>query len=402
MTRANRFTWAAWIGFVVLVVAVKFDVAPSAGNVFNIYREAAIRWSQGLDLYPADLYFNYLPSAAVLFLPWTWLPFEIGGALWRAINLLVFALGLARVCDVLETRHGNQVVYFPIATLFAITMAWSAARYGQMTLAMAGLMMLAVASLQRGDNWRAALFLAVAIGLKPPAIVLALVVIAVFPGVRVPALFFSLAIVTLPFLFQSADYVFEQYRAVPEMLLARATRIWPYPHVFGLLDSIGISTIAGQRTIVRVTTGLLVLGACWRVRRSNLPPGVSYYLYALPAAYILLLGEGTEHNTYAMMAPIMGLAMALALHERRKGTVITLAAMWLITVLSHTLMRSLPNVPLMAMLKPLVCVGLMAVLIAAGIRRLRQAQNFPQKVPRSRLGFQVKLRDVLTNNTDTQ
>src|SRR5262249_43572640 len=94
--------WAVWACFALLVVVSRLDSVYSLGNVFAVYREAGLRWADGRDLYPADLYFNYFPPAAVLFAAWSWLPFQLGGALWRIVNIAVFAFGFWRL------GHGSE------------------------------------------------------------------------------------------------------------------------------------------------------------------------------------------------------------------------------------------------------------------------------------------------------
>lgn len=379
MSKSTRNTWIGWIAFTLVVVIVKFNVAPSDGNVFNIYREAAIRWSQGLDLYPPELYFNYFPSAAVFFLPWTWLPFDVGGAIWRAANLVVFAYGLFQFCQTLDMPRGegHRDKYFAFATFFTITLSWSAARHGQMTLAMAGLMLLSLAHMQKEEYWRAALFIAASVALKPPAIVLLLILLAICPGMRIPIVLFSLLFGLAPFLFQTMDYVLDQYAQIPGMLQARAAKTWPYPHLFGLLNSLGLGLEPTQRLVIRAVTSLATLGACWRFFRAKTFPGASFYIYALAATYILLFGEGTEHNTYALMGPIAGLALATAFLRQDRKMTVALAAIWLLALTSNAFMKAMPDIAFMGMFKPLAC-SLLILVVLFGISRFdREAQRLP-------------------------
>jgi len=106
--------WVAWAAFTLLVVVMKFDTAPTYDNVFNIYREAAFRWRNGQDLYSAGSLFVYFPPAALFLTPWTWMPFDVGGAVWRTLNLVVFALGVWRISGASGTPALRS--FFPIAS----------------------------------------------------------------------------------------------------------------------------------------------------------------------------------------------------------------------------------------------------------------------------------------------
>ena len=211
--------WVVWACFALLVVIVELDSVHSFGNVFAIYREAGLRWRDGRDLYPAEYAFNYFPPSAVFLTGWSWLPFQVGGALWRVANLALFAFGLWKVSQTCGRPLSST--HFLIATVVTVLLSGSAARYGQMTLAMSGLMMASVAYAEGDALWRAAVCAALAVALKPFAVVLVLLLVAIYP--RLPwrmaaalAVFFL-----LPFLFQEY-HVYERYGMLLFLLMAAA------------------------------------------------------------------------------------------------------------------------------------------------------------------------------------
>jgi len=362
----DHWAWLLWAAFVALVVIVKFDVAPSPGNVFNIYRETGFRWREGLDLYPAELYFNYFPSAALFFVPWTWLPFDVGGAIWRAVNIGVFALGLWHFTSVTElSRFGSRArSAFLIASLFTIVLCWTAARYGQITLMMAGMMMMAVADIQRGAFWRAAIVASVAVALKPHAVVLLLALIVVYPRLRWRALIVCAVLALVPFLFQEPRYVLSQYVFIPEMLQTRSGRTDRlFAHIFDFLGSIGLETSSLQQVFVRMISAIFVLFLCWRTARRKPSPGVAFYFYTFTSCYILLLGAGIEPNTYAMMGPIIGLLAACTWTVGRKSYFVAICVMTAVTLLGHTLSKAFPAQTFMGMTKPVVCLLLFVLVL---------------------------------------
>ena len=354
--RADGRAWTVWAAFTVFVLLVKLDATPSLANVFDVYREAAARWRGGQNLYPAHFRFNYFPTSAVFFLPWTSLSFALGGAIWRALNVLVFALGVWRVCALWQ----KSTARFLATTIVAILLSDSAARYGQMTLAMAGLMMLAVAEVERGAAWRAAIFCALAVAMKPLAIVLLLTMAVIDWRISWRIAVACAGVFLIPFLAQHPDYVLRQYAAVPGMLAARADQPYVWQHLFALLGSLGWATTDIEQTLVRGVVALFVLILCRRVLQRRPEIGVALYLYALTACYILLFGSATERNTYAMMGPIIGLLATHAWCAKDRLLFGAMSTLTLVALLSHTFARAYPNTAL-AMLKPAVCLVLFAI-----------------------------------------
>jgi hypothetical protein len=369
--------WLVWACFAILMVLSRLDSVYSIDNVFATYREAGIRWRDGRDLYPAQLHFNYFPASAVLFAAWSWLPFQLGGALWRIANIAAFAFGLWKLghCGERDTSSSTR---FLIATIITVLLSVSASRHGQMTLAMAGFMMAAVAWVEAGKLWRAALCAALAVALKPLAVVLLLLLVAVYPRLHWRMAVAVIGFFLLPFLFQHTDYVWGQYAAVPDMLVARSRPHYEWQqHIFGLLDKVGWTATAAQETIARGASALLVLFLCWRVRRGAPAIGVALAIYALAACYILLFGGGTERNTYGMLAPAIGLVAAAAWtagDRRRLGVVSTVI---LIMLLSNTLQHAYPDTVL-AMAKPIACLLFLAWLVWTTLRAPHAAAPVPR------------------------
>ncbi len=368
-----RGAWIVWACFALLVVVARLDSVYSLENVFAIYREAGLRWLQGQDLYPAQFRFNYFPPSAVLLAGWSWLPFGLGGALWRIANIAVFAFGLWTLSHHTDPTPSSR--RFLIATVVTVVLSASAARYGQMTLAMAGLMMAAVVYAEAGALRRAAVCIALAVALKPLAVVLLLLLVVIYPrllwrtGVALAVLFL------LPFLFQHADYVWRQYAAVPDMLATRAQPNYDWQqNIFGLLDKLSWTATDGGQAVASGAIAVLVLLLCWRVRRHAPAIGVALSVYALASCYILLFGSGTERNTYAMLAPVIGLVAAAAWDARDRRLLGLISAVILIMLLSYTLQHAYPHTVL-AMAKPIACLVLLGWLVLTALRAPRAANK---------------------------
>ena len=257
--------WVLWACFAALVLVLSIDRADTLENVFSVYRDAGVRWLRGEDLYPAQYRFNYFPPSAVFFAVFSGMPYGIEGALWRIANIAVFAAGLWRL-----GAHGDETAtarHFMIATVVTVILSASAARYGQLTLAMSGLMMATATDLEEGHLWRAAIFAALAVAMKPLAVVLALLLFAVYPRARWRVALALLVFFVLPFLFQHPDYVLRQYAAVPGMLEARALQRYEWQHLFGLLEKLGWTVTSVEQTILTGTAAVFVLFLCWRMRK---------------------------------------------------------------------------------------------------------------------------------------
>jgi len=365
--------WVVWTCFALLVLLAKLDTAASIENVFTVYREAGLRWEHGQDLYPAEFRFNYFPPSAVFFAAWSWLPFGLAGAIWRIANIAVFALGLWRISGCGE-RPMPPARFF-IATVVTVLLSASAARYGQLTLAMSGLMMAAVADIESGTLWRAALFAALAVALKPLALVLALLLVVIYPRLLWRTALALAVFFLLPFLFQHTDYVLRQYAAVPAMLETRAHQLYEWQHVFGLLDRLGWVATDTEQLLLTGVSAVAVLLLGWRAARQRAPRiGTALSLYALASCYILLFGSATERNTYAMMAPTIGLTAAMAWQARDRGVLALMSALAWISLLSHTLQRAFPHTAL-AMAKPFACLLLLGWIAWIVIRA-------PAEIPR--------------------
>jgi putative flippase GtrA len=376
----DRGAWIVWACFALLVVIVRLDSVPSLENVFTIYREAGLRWLNGQDLYSAEFRFNYFPPSAVLFAAWSWLPFQLGGALWRIANIAVFAFGVWSLSQSVERSHSST--RFFLATCVTVILSASAARYGQMTLAMAGFMMAAVTDAERGALWRAAIYAALAVALKPLAVVLVLLLFVIYPRLSwrmtvALALFFL-----LPFLFQHPDYVWRQWAAVPAMLATRAAQQYEWQHVFVLFDTLGWTATSAQETVIRGASAVFVLFLCWRVRQRAPNIGVPLAVYALATCYILLFGSGTERNTYAMMMPVVGFVAATAWDARDRGLLGLMSAVIAIMLASHTLQHAFPHTAL-AMAKPIACLMLAAWLVRVALR----APTIPEGIASQFLSF---------------
>ncbi len=353
--RATRLTWIAW-GIFFLAACLVLAIPKDRRQASAAYARGAARWRSALDLYDeGGKGFIYLPPSAVLYVPFSLLPGYPQDVLWRFVTIGLFAAGVFQFCRMAGEEKGIE--YFAVVSLLVLPKTWTCAVNGQATPALAGLSMLALAEIHRRRWGPAALFLAAALAFKPLAIVLILLVAALYPPIR-GRLALGIAVVfAVPYLTQSPGYVTEQYRASVDMLsdAAEIGREVRWAHLLSLGKLIGIELAPAWETIIRLLAALATVAVCWRACRiafplqktepegdglsspplrkggvggvftgdelqnenckmriansssapvqSEISPWPLIYLYALATSYLLLFNPRTENNSYVMLSP---------------------------------------------------------------------------------------------------
>ncbi len=291
------------------------------------YREGAVYWMAGRTIYvdPGVGGFVYLPQSAILFIPFALLPVVAEEVLWRFVNIGVFALGIFHFAG-LTSGHSEKKL-FPLMTLVCLPLAWNCARNGQATLIMTGLMLLAVVDIARSRWWRATLWLSLAVAIKPLAIVLVLLAMAIHRPLswRVPAGMLVTALV--PFVTQHPAYVMEQY-AVFWSNLTKSVHVgsvdlrWTTP--FNALQVAGIVVPEKVQTLLRVIAAFGTLALCYWSRLRYDAARSAVFVFSLTVIYLMLFSPRTEGNTYAMLGPAIAafLAGAFLIEQRPKEGIV--------------------------------------------------------------------------------
>src|SRR5579872_7384901 len=214
--RAVRTTWIAWAMFLAAACAVLVRQGERR-PANNAYARGASRWLAGEFLYDqGGSGFIYLPQSAILHVPFLIFPKPLQHILWRTLTIGLFAAGVYRLCRLAE--EGRGVEFFPLVSMLVLPKSWTCAINGQATPAMAGLSMLALGEIYQRRWWRAAGYLIAALTFKPLAIVLVLLVAALYRPMRGRVALGLAAFALAPFLTQNAGYVVEQYRGIAGML----------------------------------------------------------------------------------------------------------------------------------------------------------------------------------------
>lgn len=370
--RALRTGWCCWGALALFAVVTTWPNEPS--SVPGIYAGAALRWCFGENLYGGDgTGFIYLPHAAILFIPFVWLPLSLGAALWQMTNVAVFGWGVRRATGLLGSHNDR---YFLPVSLLTIPLAWSAARHGQMTLAMGGLLLAAVVALAQRRWTLAAAQVCLAVAVKPLAIVLVLLVGALYRPTRRRLACGALILFVAPFLFQRPEYVQDQYAGALSMLHTAADLgvRTEWPQLFGMLAALGLDLSSSVQLALRLLFAVLTLLVAWLAVRRLHPHRAALSLFALTALYILLFNPRTERNTYALLAPAMALgAVNLLCVERHRLAGYVHLGLMVCFLSSYQIGALIPGGPLIV--KPLLTVVFGGLQLGQMVHWLRRAAD---------------------------
>lgn len=319
----NAWTrWAAW-GFCLLIfVIICGDVVvhPDKHNTTPTYRLASSNWWQGIDPYTNNAHagFLYFPQAAFVFTPFNELPYMAGELLWRACTFGLFVYALVRLnAFFIAAKTSSPARTFLFLALLAVPSSFASLRNGQFDLPLAALIVLTAAEVA-AERWSAAaLWLCLAVALKPLAVVPLLLFGALYWRL-VPRMVVGLVIVVaLPFLHWSPSFVAQEYRRCYETLAWAAQGDEPrYSDLAALLAHAGIIAAQTLKTVARVifALGYLGLGAL-AVRRLSIVES-AWAVGALAADYLMLFNPRTETCSYVFLGPFVA---SLALHYSALG-----------------------------------------------------------------------------------
>ncbi len=313
---ADRAAWTAWAAlFATISVLI---LAGSDHSVVSAYRDATRQWFGGRDIYTDTGHgFLYLPIAAILFAPFAWLPTAASEIGWRFVVIGGFAVGVYRLCRLAD--GGRSETKFALLTLASLPPALACARNGQATLVMSGLMMLACVDLAEQRRGWAALWATLAVALKPLAIVLLLLMPFLDRRLTWRAALGLAVIACVPFLTARPAYVLDQYWKCGQMFRASSycgiIELWAQP--FCVLGLLGVKLSESTQTVLRFAAAGGAIVLCLVARFRSNPSRAAEYLLAFSALYILLFNPRTENNTYAMLGPVIGLALLAAFAANR-------------------------------------------------------------------------------------
>jgi Glycosyltransferase family 87 len=343
--RARWADTAAWIAWAVLFATISILIlAGSDHSVVSTYRDASVQWFSGHDIYNDTGHgFLYLPAAALLFAPFAWLPTAGWEIAWRFVAIGGFAIGIQRLCKFAAGPKSGPT--FVLMTLASLPPALACARNGQSTLIMSGLMMLACVDLAECRRGWAVFWATLAVAFKPLAIVMLLLAPFLDRRLAWRAALGIAVILGVPFLTAPPGYVVEQYLKCGQMFRASShcgiIELWAQP--FCVLGLLGLNLSESTQTAIRLVAAGGAIGLCLAARRRLSRERAAEYLLAISTLYILLLNPRTENNTYAMLGPVIGLSLVASLASRRpsRGEAVCLSIALALMAVGDALVRPL-------------------------------------------------------------
>ncbi len=272
-----------------------------AKSVTPEYHRAAELWWQSKTMYTEGVHgFLYLPQAAMLYSPFAFLPPVIEETLWRAAGISLLALGVWRLCTPLFGARSPTA--FLISSALVLVSALGSAANGQTNLHMAGLFALATADLIGKRWWRVAFWLMLALACKPTAMVMILLIGAIY--LRPMSWRLALALLALgavPFLHPHPGYVMDQYRECITKMSAAAAPPDLFQDIRGLLASFHMRPGEDALRAVRLCAAGVTLGFCFLASRRFGDPARAIFLLTLGAIYLMLFNPRTEGLSYVIL-----------------------------------------------------------------------------------------------------
>jgi len=305
------------IYFATLVIGILVFAATPKRSVSSNYEQAAVHWIEGAPLYAESKEnghgFLYLPQAAILHIPFSilsnisGLPW-FGDVCWRITSWLMLVFGCWHFRKLSIGSLETNWIMASCVSLLGI----SCLRIGQSTLLLTALMILALVAWRWQRFTQATICIALAVAVKPLAIVLALLMFAISSPMRVRLLLASIALALFPFACQAPGYVIQQYRECWTMLHTAADlgNSGEWAQLFGMLDSFGFHTSGRLENMVRVVAAFATLVLAFRTLSLSSVEKQAIWLFTWTVVYLLLFSPRTENSTYCLLGPVLGVIIA--------------------------------------------------------------------------------------------
>lgn len=327
MTPFERVAWSAW-GVCMAIMSIIVVFRPSR-SITHVYRDASWHFWSGEPLYNGAVHgFLYLPSSAVLFSPFAYLPHPIGGMAWRWLAFVLFTWAVWRLARLaLPARFWRSTLC--LILLFIIPSSTVNLVRAQSEVIMVALMIHAAVDLGRGQWWRSTLALGLAVAIKPLALVMLLLAAAIVPQMRWRLGLALVAVGALPFLNPDWGYVVAQYQAlIHQMAVASDPGQGRWNELTALLTHFQIDVPKDAMTLVRVGCAGGTLALALVARRWHGQVFGAVILLALAVCYQLLFNPRTEEGSYLNLAAMAALFAGMAWYvEGRRWVAYALLAL---------------------------------------------------------------------------
>ncbi len=301
---------ALWLLF--LAVMVGWALAASHRPITYIYWNAARDWWAGKPIYGTEGIhgFIYFPSSVFLFAPFSLLPVTVADHLWRLLSAAGLAFGMFRLVRAMEVPDGDRVAQVALA-LAIPTLSINVLR-SQWELTMFAILLHALADLLQGKDVRSGLLFALAVAVKPLALIPGFFLCCLRLRAMPAFLLGMVGVVFFPFLHPDPAFVADQYAAmIPKLLRAANPEETPWFDLVNLFRAFDFHPSYAAMTEARLAFAAILFGlGLWMVQKRDQKTAflIGFYLIM---AYLALFNPRTEEGTYANIALLLGVFAGL-------------------------------------------------------------------------------------------
>ena len=306
-----------WLGFVIAVAASLIELLRGGAENYCVFRDATLQFWQGINPYTQEFvdvhhrYFIYSPIFCVLFAPFAFMPFYLGGLVWNLFGYTVFYFGVKNLPGVLSAKAPLIMLYL------LLTVAQSLFCF-QFNLLVAAIFVWALVLLERDQAFWAILLIMISATTKIyGAVELALLLFYPRFWRNVGyVLLTGIGLLLLPALHGGVEGLLSGYQNwLAQLVSHQSTGIY-----YSFLFLPGIRSFALPYMRLFQVSVLLLMAIPFAFQMSNLKSEISNLKYkiSLLAAlmgYIVLFSEAAEYTTYTIT--MTGYALWYFLEDKR-------------------------------------------------------------------------------------
>jgi alpha-1,2-mannosyltransferase len=278
-------------------------------GIFDVYRDATTRWWAAEPLYrPGMRAFVYLTSSPLILTPFAALGQPLDDLAWRVFSVALFLWGMFRLVRLV--RPSDAGVALATILLLMLPTAGVDVQRGQAAVAMAGWVFLGAADAAEQRWGKAALWLCLALALKPLALVPLLLFAAAFPPLRLPLAGGVAVVLAAPFVHPDPHYVATQEVAMVRTLAhASDLGVTRFNDIAMMFDRFGVVLPASVWLAVRAAAGAGALALTIVVARRVPARTGALIVLAIAMTYLMLFNPRTELGNYMGLAAVIGVFM---------------------------------------------------------------------------------------------
>jgi alpha-1,2-mannosyltransferase len=313
--RFFKFALSMWGAFSLIIVILTI-LRPNRSLV-GAYADASEQFWAGV--LPASEYlsgFYYLPASQILYTPIALADDRIGGAVLQLISVALMTWAVWELVRLLVPSRTKFA--FAISLFLIISGVAGILRIAQLDALMWALLALAAGAIARDRVWLAAVVLALALAIKPTAIVGLLLMGVLWPRVGVRLVPLVAGVVFAPFLFAGWDYVVRLYLSLADRIAGAVQQPRNWHDIGNMLAHLGLPVPFAIMLAVRAAAAPATLGIAWLARSRLERPFAAFLAFSFAALYLLLFNPRTEGGGYAGLSLVAApLATRMLLVEGR-------------------------------------------------------------------------------------